>query len=57
MFHMRDCNRILNKTGWQHRHIIQAPMLPERFSAEVTIEMQKKRIGGVTGRYVIVLRQ
>ena len=28
-----DYLRILNKTGWQHTHIIQAPMSAERFSA------------------------
>jgi len=46
--------RILNKTGWQHTHIIQAPMSAQRFSAVVVSAMQKKRILGVTSRYVII---
>jgi hypothetical protein len=49
--------RILNKTGWQHTHIIQAPMSAQRFSAVVVSAMQKKRILGVTSRYVIILKQ
>ncbi|MEA3415643.1 MAG: DNA methyltransferase [Thermodesulfobacteriota bacterium] len=49
--------RILNKTGWRHTHIIQAPMSAQRFSAVVVSAMQKKRILGVTSRYVIILKQ
>ena len=49
--------RVLNKTGWQHTHIIQAPMSAQRFSAVVVSAMQKKRILGVTSRYVIILKQ
>ena len=52
-----DYLRILNKTGWRHTHIIQAPMSSERFTAGVVSAMQKKRILGVTSRYVIVLKQ
>ena len=52
-----DYLRILNKTGWQHTHIIQAPMSAERFSAGVVSAMQKRRILGVTSRYVIILKQ
>ena len=52
-----DYLRILNKTGGQHTHIIQAPMSAERFSAGVVSAMQKKRILGVTSRYVIILKQ
>ena len=48
--------RILNRTGWQHTHIIQAPMSAQRFSAVVVSAMQKKRILGVTSRYVIILK-
>ena len=51
-----DYLRILNKTGWKHTHIIQAPMSAQRFSAVVVSAMQKKRILGVTSRYVIVLK-
>ena len=52
-----DYLRILNKTGWRHTHIIQAPMSAQRFSAVVVSAMQKKRILGVTSRYVIILKQ
>jgi len=52
-----DYLSILNKTGWQHTHIIQAPMSAQRFSAVVVSAMQKKRILGVTSRYVIILKQ
>ena len=48
---------ILNKTGWRHTHIIQAPMSAQRFSAVVVSAMQKKKILGVTSRYVIILRE
>ena len=51
-----DYLRILNKTGWRHTHIIQAPMSAQRFSAVVVSAMQKKRILGVTSRYVIILK-
>ena len=52
-----DYLRILNKTGWLHTHIIQAPMSAQRFTAVVVSAMQKKRILGVTSRYVIILSQ
>ena len=52
-----DYLKILNKTGWWHTHIIQAPMSAERFTAVVVSAMQKKRILGVTSRYVIILKQ
>jgi hypothetical protein len=52
-----DYLRALNKTGWQQTHIIQAPLSSERFNAGVVSAMQKKRILGVTSRYVIVLKQ
>ena len=51
-----DYLRILNKTGWQHTHIIQAPMSAQRFNAVVVSAMQKKRILGVISRYVIILK-
>ena len=54
---INDYLHILNKTGWRHTHIIQAPMPSDRFSAVVVSAMQKKRILGVTSRYVIILRQ
>ena len=52
-----DYLNILSKTGWQRTHIIQAPMSAQRFSAVVVSAMQKKRILGVTSRYVIILKQ
>ncbi|MDO9579741.1 MAG: DNA methyltransferase [Bacteroidales bacterium] len=52
-----DYLSILNKTGWWHTHFIQAPMSAQRFSAVVVSAMQKKRILGVTSRYVIILNQ
>ena len=52
-----DYLKILNRTGWQYTHIIQAPMSAQRFSAVVVSAMQKKRILGVTSRYLIILRR
>ena len=52
-----DYLEILNKTGWYHIHIIQAPLSSQRFSAEVVSAMQKRHILRVTSRYVIILSQ
>ncbi len=38
-------------------HILQAPILSQRFSPVVVSTMQKKGIQGVTSRYVIALEQ
>jgi 6,7-dimethyl-8-ribityllumazine synthase len=46
----------LKKGGWEMPHFIQAPMSSERFQANVVAAMQKKRILGVTNRYVIVAK-
>jgi hypothetical protein len=43
---------VLNKSGWRHTHIIQAPLSADRFTAGLVAAMQKGRILGVTGRYV-----
>jgi hypothetical protein len=48
---------LLEKTGWGISHIIQAPMSSERFQANVVAAMQKKKILGVTSRYVVVARK
>jgi len=48
---------ILKQSGWRRTHIIQAPLSTQRFSAAIVSAMQKKRILGVTSRYVIVLEQ
>ena len=48
---------ILNQSGWQETHIFQAPLSSERFKANVVSAMQKKKIIGVTSRYVIILKK
>jgi hypothetical protein len=48
--------RFLRKSGWVETHIIQAPMSPDRFQANEVALMQKKRILGVTSRYVIIAK-
>lgn len=49
-----DYCRLMEDTGWEVTHIVQAPMSSERFQANVVAAMQKKKILGVTSRYVIV---
>ncbi len=49
-----DYLHIIKKSGWQRSHIMQAPLSSERFNAGVVSAMQKKRIVGVTSRYVII---
>ncbi len=51
-----DCLDILKKSGWYETHIIQAPMSSERFNGGVVTAMQKKRILGVTSRYIIIAK-
>jgi len=52
-----DYLRIINKSGWEHTHIIQAPLSSERFQANVVSAMQKKGILSVTSRYVIMSKK
>jgi len=52
-----DYLHLLHKTGWLRTHIIQAPLSSERFEAGVVAAMQKKKILGVTSRYVIIVKQ
>ncbi|MGD9159082.1 MAG: ParB N-terminal domain-containing protein [Desulfobacteraceae bacterium] len=52
-----DYLRAFEKGGWEMTHFIQAPMSAERFQANVVAAMQKKKILGVTSRYVIVARK
>ena len=52
---LTDYHKIFEKTGWNLSHIIQAPMSSERFNAGVVSAMQKKKILGVTSRYVMFL--
>ena len=51
-----DYLHMINKSGWEHTHIIQAPLSSERFKPNVVSAMQKNRILGVTSRYVIMAR-
>ena len=53
---INDYLRILDQSGWQETHIFQAPLSSERFKANVVSAMQKKKIIGVTSRYVIILK-
>jgi len=52
-----DYIRILNRSGWEETHIFQAPIFSERFKANVVSAMQKKKIIGVTSRYVIISKK
>jgi hypothetical protein len=45
------------RSGWEISHIIQAPMSSERFNAGIVSAMQKKKILGVTCRYVLVAKR
>ena len=54
---INDYLGMLNKTGWQETHIFQAPLSSERFQANVVAAMQKRKIIGVTSRYVIVAQK
>ena len=54
---INDYLRILNQSGWQETHIFQAPLSSERFKANVVSAMQKKKILGVTSRYVIIAKK
>ncbi len=51
-----DYINILNKSGWKRTHNIPSPMSSERFDAIVVSAMQKKKILGVTSRYVIICK-
>ena len=52
-----DYPAIFQKCGWQATHTIQAPMSSERFHPGVVAAMQKKKILGVTTRFLIILKQ
>ena len=54
---INDYLRILNQSGWQETHIFQALLSSERFKANVVSAMQKRKIIGVTSRYVIISRK
>jgi hypothetical protein len=53
---LTDYHEMFKNTGWTLTHLIQAPMSSERFNAGVVAAMQKKKILGVTSRYVMVLK-
>jgi hypothetical protein len=46
----------MGRRCWTLTHLIQAPMSSERFNGGVVYAMQKKKILGVTSRYVMVLK-
>ena len=52
-----DYLHIMKKMGWQRVHMVQAPLSSERFNAGVVSAMQKKKILGVTSRYVIISKK
>ena len=43
--------------GWEHTHTTYAPLSADRFTAGIVAAMQKKRILGITSRYVIIAKQ
>jgi hypothetical protein len=54
---INDYLGLINKSGWEEIQIMWAPMSSERFHAGVVAAMQKKKILGVTNRYVIVAKK
>ena len=54
---INDYLNVMAKSGWEEIHIMWAPMSSERFHAGVVAAMQKKKILGVTNRYVIVAKK
>jgi hypothetical protein len=54
---MNDYLDAMKKSGWEEIHIMWSPMSSERFHAGVVTAMQKKKILGITNRYVIVGRK
>ncbi|MBU0463958.1 MAG: HTH domain-containing protein [Proteobacteria bacterium] len=48
--------QVAQKHGGTLTHIIQAPLSSERFNPWVVAAMQKKKILGVTSRYVMILK-
>ncbi|MEE8398792.1 MAG: ParB N-terminal domain-containing protein, partial [Desulfobacterales bacterium] len=54
---IREYLEILDASGWQETHIIQAPLSSERFTGNMVKAMQKRRTLGVISRYVIVARK
>ena len=54
---IREYLGVLDGSGWQETHIIQAPLSSERFTGNMVTAMQKKKTLGVISRYVIVARK
>jgi len=54
---IREYLGVLDGSGWQENHIIQAPLSSERFTGNMVTAMQKKKTLGVISRYVIVARK
>ena len=54
---IREYLEILDQSGWEETHIIQAPLSSERFTGTMVQAMQKRKTLGVISRYVIVARK
>ncbi len=54
---MNDYLNAMEKSGWEEIQVMWSPMPSERFHAGVVSAMQKKKILGVTNRYVIVAKK
>ena len=54
---INDYINAMAESGREEIHIMWAPMSSERFHAGVVAAMQKKKILGVTNRYVIVAKK
>ncbi len=52
-----DYGNLMRKAGWAVTHVMQAPMSSERFQGGTVAAMQKKKILGVTSRYVVVAKK
>ena len=54
---INDYFNAMAKSGWEEIHIMWAPMSSEGFHTGVVSAMQKKKILGITNRYVIVAKK
>ncbi len=54
---LTDYYKILEPSGWELTHIIQAPLSSERFNAITVDAMQDKKILGIITRYILLLKQ
>ena len=54
---INDYAERIENAGWRISYLIHAPMSPAKYQGDVAAEMEKKRILGVTGRYVVAARK